>query len=470
MIEYNVFDFGAVGNTEDDNAVAIQNTIDHCHKNGGGIVSFPAGFIFLSGPFYLKSFVTLQIETGATLLANPEESVYTHSAFRDNKGEGTIWIGGEDIEQISIIGGGVIDGNGIAFMGDEQKRAYDLKPFDTIDSRPHLLTLINAKNIKINNVTFKDAAYWGLHFIGCKNILISDIFIFNDLKIRNGDGIDLDHSQNVNISNCHIESGDDAICFKNRREYAEFGPCSDITVNGCTLTSTSCAIKFGSENMDVIKNVVISNCIIKNSNRGIGIQNRDEGTISNILISNIIIECRLFSDVWWGKAEPIYVTAFPRASQNKKDGGFRFPKGAVKGAVGKVSQISFSNIQCRSENGIFVAAENPSKISHIKFDNIDLHINKTTKYKGGIYDCRPCEGNDLVLDDTAGFYLMNASNIQIKDCNLTWGDNKTDYYKQGVTIIDCQEVKIKNYDFPGRLDLPFNRINSQEELLKFTNR
>ncbi|MEL6720468.1 MAG: glycosyl hydrolase family 28 protein, partial [Bacteroidota bacterium] len=287
MKKYNILNFGGIGDGQRDESVAIQKAIDTCSQEGGGTVLVPARFTFLTGPFFLKSNVSLHVEYGAKLLASPDESVYIKSAFRENKGEGTIWIGGENLENVSITGGGTIDGNGIAFMGIERKDAYELKPFEIVDPRPHLLTLVNVKNISINNITFKNAAYWGLHFIGCKNILISDIFLLNSLKIRNGDGIDLDHSQNVNISNCHIESGDDCICFKNRREYAEFGSCSDITITGCTLTSTSCAIKFGSENTDEIKNVAINNCVIKNSNRGIGIQNRDEGTISNILISNV---------------------------------------------------------------------------------------------------------------------------------------------------------------------------------------
>ena len=469
MIEYNVLDFGAIGNGQTDDAKAIQKTIDHCHQKRGGTVVLPAGYTFLSGPFDLKSNITFHVQNGAILIANPEESVYTQSAFRDNKGEGTIWIGGENIENITLTGNGIIDGNGIAFMGKEQKDAYVLKPFEVIDPRPHLLTLVNGKNIKINNLTFQNAAYWGLHFIGCKNVLISDIFIFNSLKIRNGDGIDLDHSQNVNISNCHIESGDDCICFKNRREYAEFGPCSDITVTGCTLTSTSCAIKFGSENMDEIKNIIINNCIIKDSNRGIGIQNRDEGTISNIIVSNIILECRLFSDVWWGKAEPIYVTAFPRANHHGKDGEVRFPKGAVKGKVGKVTNITFSNIQCTSENGIFVGAENPSKVSNIQFKNIDIHLNKTTAYKGGLYDCRPCEGQEMIVDNTAGFYLMNATNIQIKDCNLTYGANKMAYYQDGIKEIDCQNVKISNYDYPKNQGLLNGKNTNQKIFSKLTD-
>lgn len=193
MKKNSVLNFGGIGDGIADDALAIQNTIDECHKNGGGTVYFPAGKTFLSSPFKLQSNITLWVEKGAKIVANPDESVYTESAFRANKGEGTIWIGGENLENITIMGGGIIDGNGIAFMGKEQKEAYDLKPFEEVDPRPHLLTLINAENININNVTFKDAAYWGLHFIGCNKVLISDIFIFNDLKIRNGDGIDLEY-------------------------------------------------------------------------------------------------------------------------------------------------------------------------------------------------------------------------------------------------------------------------------------
>lgn len=87
--------------------------------------------------------------------------------------------------------------------------------------------------------------------------------------------------------------------------------------------------------MDSINNVIINNCIISKSNRGIGIQNRDEGTVSNVIFSDIIIGAQLFSDVWWGKAEPIYVTAFPRAKGNHKDAGWRFPKDKQREKLGR---------------------------------------------------------------------------------------------------------------------------------------
>lgn len=328
--DYNVNDFGAAGNGITDDAAAIQRAIDTCSAKGGGTVVFESGRKYLSGPLHLKSNVELDLQPNSVLLANPDESIYTESAFRANRGEGMMWISGEDLHNVSITGTGRIDGNGVAFMERELDDSYELKPVTDFDPRPHVLTLINVENVKINDVTIANSAYWTVHLIGCHDVAISGISLLNNLKIRNGDGIDIDHSRKVRISNCFIESGDDCICLKNRREFEEYGPCEDIVVTNCVMTSRSCAVKIGSENMDRISRVLFDNCIITDSNRGIGIQNRDEGTVRNVTFSNMIVDCHLFSDVWWGKSEPIYVTSYPRAVGNHKDAGWRFPKGPQK--------------------------------------------------------------------------------------------------------------------------------------------
>ena len=153
-------------------------------------------------------------------------------------------------------------------------------------------------------------------------------------------------------------------------------------MTNCTMISRSCAIKIGSENMDRISRVLFNNCIVKKSNRGIGIQNRDEGTVTDVIFSNMIVDCMFFSDVWWGKAEPIYVTSYPRAVGNHKDAGWRFPKGATEGRCGEVSRICFRNIMCTSENGIFVGGDTPDKVNRICFENVDLLLQKRTDNKG----------------------------------------------------------------------------------------
>ena len=398
--KYDILTFGAKGDGVTDDAVAIQKAIDRCSVEGGGVVLLPRNHVFLSGPVELKSNVELHLEATATLKANPNEKIYHLSAFGENRGEGMLWLWAKDAENISITGKGTIHGNGIAFMGAELDDSYELKPLadQTFDPRPHVLTLTNVQNLTIRDVTIKEGAYWTVHLIGCNEAVIDGINLLNNLKIRNGDGIDLDHSKNVRIANCHITSGDDCICLKNRREFEQYGSCHDIVVTNCVMSSRSCAIKIGSENMDSIYNVVFDNCIITGSNRGLGIQNRDEGTVTDVVFSNIQLDCRLWSDVWWGKAEPIYVTSYPRANGNHKDANWRFPKGQIEGRCGEVSRIYFNNITALSENGCFVGGDVPGKVKDIYFNNVRVkftsHFSPLTSHL--LFDKRPCKGEGFI--------------------------------------------------------------------------
>ena len=411
---FNVLDYGAKGDGKTDDAVAIQKAIDECNSKGGGQVLFPTGYTFLSGPVELKSNVDIHLEVQSTWIANPDESIYTLSAFGENRGEGMMWIYADGVENLSFSGKGTIDGNGVSFMGKELEDSYELKPVTDFDPRPHVLTLKGVNHLSIKDITIQNGAYWTVHLIGCYDALIDGISLKNNLKIRNGDGIDLDHSRKVRIANCFIESGDDCICLKNRREFEEYGPCQDIVVTNCVMTGRSCAIKIGSENMDSISNVLFDNCIIKASNRGLGIQNRDEGTVSNVVFSNMIIDCKYFSDVWCGKAEPIYVTSYPRAVGNHKDAGWRFPKGATEGRCGEVSEIYFHNVKCYGENGCFIGGDTPDKVNNIYLDNIDLTLEKRTDYPGNQYDKRPCVGEGFVESPAYGVYVDTASDIFVE--------------------------------------------------------
>ena len=406
---YDLLTFGAKGDGVTDDAVAIQKAIDRCSAEGGGVVLLPRNHVFLSGPVELKSNVEFHLESTATLKANPNESIYRLSAFGENRGEGLLWLWAKDAENISITGKGTIHGNGIAFMGAELEDSYELKPLadQTFDPRPHVLTLTNVQNLTIRDVTIKEGAYWTVHLIGCNEAVIDGINLLNNLKIRNGDGIDLDHSKNVRIANCHITSGDDCICLKNRREFEQYGSCHDIVVTNCVMSSRSCAIKIGSENMDSIYNVMFDNCIITGSNRGLGIQNRDEGTVTDVVFSNIQLDCKLWSDVWWGKAEPIYVTSYPRANGNHKDANWRFPKGQIEGRCGEVGRIYFNNITALSENGCFVGGDVPGKVKDIYFNNVRVKLTPDSRLltpDSLLIDKRPCKGE--------GFIKVSAEELQ----------------------------------------------------------
>lgn len=421
---YNVMDYGAKGDGRHDDASAIQLAIDRCSESGGGKVYFPVSKTFLSGPVQLKDHVEIVMDAGSVWKANPDEKVYRLSAFGNNEGEGMMWIYAKDATDIAITGRGTIDGNGVAFMGAELEDSYELKTVSTFDPRPHVLTLIGVRRLLIRDVTIREGAYWTVHLVGCDDAVIDGISLLNNLKIRNGDGIDIDHSKHVRIANCRITSGDDCICLKNRREYEHYGSCHDITVTNCVMTSRSCAVKIGSENVDSIYNVTFDNCIITGSNRGLGIQNRDEGTVTEVVFSNILMDCQLWSDVWWGKAEPIYVTSYPRANGNHKDANWRFPKGQTEGRCGEVSRIYFNHIVARSENGCFVGGDVAGKVHDIYFDNVRVEKVRKTSYKADVFDKRPCRGEAFLPTNGK---LLGTQNVSRSQLNILFSPKQNSF-------------------------------------------
>ena len=441
---FDVMKFGARGNGTGNDAESIQKAIDACSSAGGGRVVVPSGSICRLGPIKLASHVELHVETGARLEAIPDISLYPeYGLSKEYTGnEGQKWIHAENSEFVSVTGGGIIDGKGIEWMSSEEKYCFRMDP-----GRPFIINFENCTNVTLRDITLRDAPFWTVHMLGCNNVLVQGVRVLNNLKIGNSDGINPDRCKNVRIVGCHVEAADDCICLKSEepQHEAKYGSCENIVISNCTLISTSCAIKIGTGTFGVIKNVTVSDCAISRTNRGIGLVMRDGGIISDVLFSNIVIETRLFEPNWWGAGEPIYITAFSRKDKE--------PAGTIK-------NIKLSNITCKSENGVYIAASNPADIRNVILDGVRVEIAKTTKHKGGYLDRRPCFIEGKIQHPTSAFFISNATDVALRNCEVEWGKNLPDYYRYALENENVFGLDVTNLRgssaFPGKYESVYN--------------
>ena len=425
---YDVTAFGSfTGDVPADTAV-IQRTIDACAAGGGGVVVVPGGLHVVVGSLRLRSHVELNLERGAELVATPRHEEfgimipYPVTTRPDEVPPPTgVMIYADEAEDVGITGYGTINGN---------SPAYVAKPGPEIDQardrRPYTIVFRACKHVTLRDVTIRDGAFWTVRTLGCDDVLISDIRIDNSLLMPNNDGLDIDWSSNVRIRGCHIVSGDDCIALKTAPQSMGLDrPCENIVITGCTLKSRSSAIVMGSDVVGRISDVVVSDCTISDSHRGVSVRVNLSGVIERVSFSNLIIQTRIYDPAWWGRGTPIDVVVTPWNDVTK---------------AGKVRDIRFSNIIARGENGIVVYGYGPGMIDGVTFDHVSLLIDKTTPYAGGHQDFRPAPRDDFPELPTSGFLLRHAADVTIRDCAVTWGEHRPDYYRYLIDAEDCPRL------------------------------
>jgi len=430
---YNILNYGAKGDGITDDASAIQKAIDECAKNGGGQVYLPSGKVYLSTSIELKTSVDFHIASGAVLKVLPEKeklvqdflTAYPHTetplAF--------IWAFNQD--HVTISGDGIIEGSGGAFIEDRREYLDGSR-----GQRPTLIVFENCHHCTCKDFTVKDSPFWTLHPIGCNDVYIRGIRILNSLRLANSDGIDLDHSKNVRISDCHIESADDCICFKNTDGSQHYGACENITVTNCTLISTSSAIKIGTGAHGDFRNITISHCAISASNRGISIQIRDSGNVENMIVTDCTVETRRFHADWWGQGEPIYITSVDRS------------KGKTSGAI---RNLQIRNIICTAENSVFIYADKKEKIQDAILENITLNFKKMSKWPMNLYDLRPScvyGYNKLYqTDKTPAIFVHGTENLKLKNFTINVDESVKEWFDVPVICYESIGLKIDGIEF-----------------------
>ncbi|MDR3062483.1 MAG: polygalacturonase, partial [Dysgonamonadaceae bacterium] len=237
---------GIVNDGKTLNTKALQEAIDQCSKNGGGIVSLPEGK-YLTGTIILKKQVTLNLEKGAVILGSRDIADYP------DKGRRKALIFAENAENIAITGEGEINGNGDAFARE-----------NNAPNRPTLVLFLDCGNVNVNGIRMSNSGFWTFRFVRCDKVNIHHVNVEGHANWNN-DGFDIE-SKNVTISDCVLDTDDDAICLKSEDpDYV----VENVTVMNCKLASNCNFIKFGTASAGGFRNVNISNCTLYKCSKSI---------------------------------------------------------------------------------------------------------------------------------------------------------------------------------------------------------
>ena len=413
---FNVLQFGAVGDSITVDTPAIQRAIDAAAQAGDAQVLVPRGHRYLIGTLELRGGIDFHLDGELVISTNPA----------DYRGDGVITA--LNAGHLRITGSGKINGRSLEFMtGYETTNEWWLFK----EWRPKLFILTGCTNLEVRDITFGDAPFWGLHLLGCKNVLVDHVTVRNRLDVPNCDGIDPDHCKNVEIRNCDITCGDDAIVVKTTRQTNDYGPSANIVVRDCVLKTQDSGLKIGTETTSDIHDIRFERCKILTGSRGLTIQLRDEGNIYNVTFRDIKFVSRYHSDPWWGRGEAISFTAIPRTNTT---------------VPGCLSNIVVQNVTGRAENSVRVNGTPARRIHDVRFENVAVTFDRWTKYKGGLFDNRPTRVLDPIeMHGNPGFNIRNADNVTLKNCSVNWGGNRPDYFTSALEAENVTSLRLTGF-------------------------
>ncbi|MBR6680317.1 MAG: hypothetical protein IKL59_03560 [Clostridia bacterium] len=365
MREFHIKNYGAVGDGKTLNTVSIQKTIDECAEHGGGRVIVGEG-VYLSGSIRLKSNVDLHIEADGCLLGSsdcndfPERTDVVHvESYNLPRHRNACLIFAERCENISITGMGIIDCNGECFV-EKKGEGWTGWEYQRLDlpTPPRVVFLTGCKNVRIENVTMRNQpSGWSYWIHDCDFVSFDKCKILANVQYPNNDGIHINSSRNVTVSNCDINCGDDCIIVRaNNLSLPENKVCERVTVTNCNLTSYANGIRIGWMGDGVIRNCTFSNIVMTDTVTGIGItlpkfnteapdHGREESVIENLSFSNIVMD-----DIY---AHPIRISLSPSEHSRCK----------------AVQNIFFSQIHARGLEFPFVKGNEDYVVKNIYFSD-----------------------------------------------------------------------------------------------------
>lgn len=446
---FNIKEYGAKGDGNTIDTKAIDKTIEVAAQQGGGTVYFPAG-TYLSYTIYLKNNICLYLDQGALLLAADSTAGGKYdeaepNAFDQYQDYGhSHWhnslIVGENLQNISITGPGIINGQGLLRFASA-KRPWGNKA----------IGLKNCRNVILKDFTILYGGHFGILATGVDNLTI------DNLKMdTNRDGMDIDCCQNVRISNCTINSPyDDGICLKSSYALGTARATRNVTITNCQVSGYDLGtlyngtyqrkewnkvpdhegptgrIKFGTESNGGLINVTISNCVFEYC-RGLALETVDGALVEDVSINNITMR-----DV---TNSPLFLRIGAR---------MRGPAGST---TGKLHRVSISNVSAYNADAHFacILAGLPGyAIEEVKLSNIRIWYRPMDSAISSIQTTVPeyaqtyPEPAKMGVMPSYGFFIRHAAGIELSDISIHYLGAET---RPAFYIEDVKNITLRNVD------------------------
>lgn len=452
----NVREFGAVGDGVTKDTMAIQAAID-----AGGTVYFPKG-TYLTGTLYLRDNGGLELAPDAKIVGSPDREDYNKVDFcpqnwasKAEKASGAHLIVALECENVFIKGQGTIHGNREAFFDPEVIPSRD----KFTGWRPsQMLFFCESRNVTLEGVQLINSPYWSVFVFGCKDVVIHGIRLSNTpMSAWNGDGIDIDCSQNVTVSDCILRTGDDCITVRaaqvellqNRKGFLTpqlycwrqdsmgsprgghdaIGICENVVITNCVLQDGHCGVRFG-VGTGLIRNCSVCNLAIRNCWYGVGIHSSylaAEGEVNGVSVENIAID-NLAIDAGC----PFYIASSGSTGPLQKSNGKY------------IRHLSMNNIRAIGFWNVFIQGNGDMDLSDVELNNINLVFTGGAEIIPEPYAERRRDWRCYRFP--YGIFINNARDFRLSNVSVRW-ETVDAKWKSAVCIRHSEEIHFNNCSF-----------------------
>ncbi|KAK6928351.1 Glycoside hydrolase, family 28 [Dillenia turbinata] len=281
---FNVLDYGAKGDGKADDTKAFQATWAAACKAEESTMVVPSDSVFLVKPISFAgpnctSNILFQLD--GMIIAPTGSKAW---------GKGTLnWIEFTKLKGITIRGNGIIDGQGSVWWKNSNVRYSDVSINGELkgkmpSTKPTALRFYGSSDVTVTGITIQNSPQTHLKFDACTDVQVFDVNITSPGNSTNTDGIHLQNSQDVVISNTDLACGDDCVSIQTGSSNIYIhdvtcGPGHGISIGGLGKDKTKA----------YVSNISVRNVTMHNTMTGVRIKTWQggSGSVRGITFSDI---------------------------------------------------------------------------------------------------------------------------------------------------------------------------------------